>query len=109
MQHIQLGSPAILQEVMAGFLAKTGINGVIGVIDGWVIPMERPRGREQEQACVNRTGFHSINLMAACGVHRKFLDVCIGWPGSVHDARVWRNLLWEGVWATTRICSHPVP
>lgn len=39
----------------------------------------------------NRKGYHSILLQGICGAEQRFIDVLVGWPGSAHDARVWKN------------------
>ncbi|XP_066595829.1 putative nuclease HARBI1 [Prorops nasuta] len=39
----------------------------------------------------NRKGFHSVILQGVCDSSRRFIDVHIGVPGRVHDARVFRN------------------
>ena len=39
----------------------------------------------------NRKGFHSINLQGIVDHEMMFTDYYVGWPGSVHDARVFRN------------------
>ena len=39
----------------------------------------------------NRKGFHSIVLQRVVDHQCKFMDVYIGWPGSVHDTRVLAN------------------
>ncbi|XDV39629.1 hypothetical protein PO909_008836, partial [Leuciscus waleckii] len=38
----------------------------------------------------NRTLFPSIILQAVCDHQGRFIDTYVGWPGSVHDARVLR-------------------
>lgn len=30
-------------------------------------------------------------MQGVCDHRKIFIDVVIGWPGSAHDARVWRN------------------
>ena len=76
-------------SVVAEFRAKRGIDGVMGAIDGSHIAVLCPR--DQPADYVNRKGFHSIVLQAVCDADMSFTDVYVGWPGSVHDARVFRN------------------
>ena len=61
----------------------------MGAVDACHIPIERPR--ENEHAFVNRKGFHSIVLMGVCDERLLFTDICVGWPGSVHDSRIFKN------------------
>ena len=63
-RYITFASPVILHETMTDFHRQTGINGIIGAVDGCHIPIQRPS--EHEYAYVNRKGYHSINLMAVC-------------------------------------------
>ena len=68
---------------------EKGFRGFVGAVDGCHIPIERPR--DNEHAYVNRKGFHSIVLMAVFDERLAFTDTCIGWPGSVHDSRIFKN------------------
>lgn len=61
----------------------------MGCIDGLHIPIPGPS--DHRAAYINRKGFPSIQLQAVCDDNLRFLDVVAGWPGSVHDARVFRN------------------
>ena len=60
-----------------------------GAIDGTHIPILAPV--ESHVEYVNRKGFHSIIMQAVTDCNYLFRDVVIGWPGSVHDARVLSN------------------
>ena len=40
---------------------------------------------------VNRKGYHSVVMQAVVDCKYVFRDIVIGWPGSVHDARVLSN------------------
>lgn len=76
-------------QIAQRFLRKTGFPGIVGCIDGSHIPIPGPS--DHRAAYVNRKGFPSIQVQAVCDDNLRFLDVFAGWPGSVHDARVFRN------------------
>lgn len=80
---------ANVQSTVQKFKCVRGIDGVLGAIDGSHIPIKCPN--EHPIDYVNRKGFHSIILQAVCDSSMMFTDVYVGWPGSVHDARVFRN------------------
>lgn len=75
-------------NVAAIFMRRTGVPGVVGSIDGCHIKIDSPK--ENEKDYVNRKFFHSINVLAVCTHNRKFSYILVGFPGSVHDARVFR-------------------
>ena len=76
--------------VADGFRMKShGFPGIVGAVDGCHIPIKRPT--DDPVSYVNRKGFHSIILQAVCDHECLFTDVYAGWPGRVHDARVFRN------------------
>ncbi|CAC5422456.1 unnamed protein product [Mytilus coruscus] len=74
---------------------KKGFPGVLGAIDGTHIPIRTPR--EFHENYINRKSFHSINLQGICDSNMHFLDVFCGWPGSVHDSRVFKNSPIHGI------------
>ena len=39
----------------------------------------------------NRKGFYSIVLQAVIDSNGKFIDIFVGYPGSTHDSRIFRN------------------
>jgi DDE superfamily endonuclease len=71
-----------------------GLPGVIGAVDGTYIPIPRPVN--DQQSYFNRKKFHSITLQAVCTSDYAFTDCYVGWPSSVHDARVLRNSALHG-------------
>jgi hypothetical protein len=75
--------------VISEFQNKKGFPGVLGAIDGTHIKISAPTRRHQDY--FNRKGYYSIILQAVCREDRRFTDVYCGWPGKVHDARVFRN------------------
>ena len=74
---------------MESFEKVKGIKNVIGAIDCSHI------GVIGQQFCnenyINRKGFPSTLLQAVCDDKRRFTNCYAGWPGSVHDARVFSN------------------
>jgi len=76
-------------QIAHNFLRKTGFPGVVGCIDGTHIPIPGPS--DHRASYINRKGFPSLQVQAVCDDNLRFLDVYTGWPGSVADARVFRN------------------
>ena len=48
---------------------------------------------ENHEQYVNCKEFHSLYLKVICDMDMQFTDVFCGYPGSVHDTRVFRNSL----------------
>ena len=88
-QYVQVPRGEKLREIVDGFESFWGFPQAAGAIDGSHIPIIRPD--ESAADYYNRKGYYSIVVQALvdhCGL---FMDVCIGWPGKVHDARVFAN------------------
>ncbi|XP_076669886.1 uncharacterized protein LOC143369612 [Andrena cerasifolii] len=66
-----------------------GFPNVIGAIDGCHIPCKQPTDNATNY--YNRKGFHSIILQGVCDNKVRFIDICVGMPGRMYDARVFRN------------------
>jgi len=64
--------------------------GVIGCVDGTYIPMIGKSG-PQRDAYICRKGFPALHAQIVCDNSLRILDITTGHPGSVHDARVFRN------------------
>ena len=101
MYHLPLCVPALrkcarlfprgenLLNVIQGYSEKWGFTMCGGAIDGTHIPILAPN--ESHADYVNRKGYHSIIMQAVVDHNHLYRDVVIGWPGSVHDARVLSN------------------
>ncbi|KAI4454136.1 hypothetical protein MML48_1g11491 [Holotrichia oblita] len=71
------------------YLEQKGFPGIIGSIDGSHIRIDKPL--QDKDSYINRKQYFSIHMQGIANEKRKFIDVWIGYPGSVHDARVFRE------------------
>jgi hypothetical protein len=71
------------------FCSKAGFPNVVGAIDGTYIPISGPTQHRESYIC--RKGYPAMHLQGVCDSGLNFLDVFCAYPGSVHDARVYRN------------------
>jgi len=70
------------------FSRITQLEGVIGAIDGCHIRIQRPHIHGMDY--MNRKGYYSLLLQGICDDRGRFLDIFVGPPGRVHDARMLR-------------------
>ena len=85
-KYINIPAGEHLKRIINGFLTKWDFPQCIGAIDGSHIPVIAPK--EHPLDYFNRKGYHSVLLQALVDHEYRFLDIYVGWPGSVHDARV---------------------
>ena len=78
-----------LDDIIRGFESKWGFPQCAGTINGSHIPVHAPTLNHTDY--YNRKGWYSIIIQAVVDHNYIFQDVCIGWPGSVHDAQVFAN------------------
>jgi hypothetical protein len=78
-----------INRIINGFERIGKIPNAIGAIDGSHIPIKAPHLFPVDY--FNRKGFYSIVLQAVVDYKKKFLDICVGWPGSTHDSRILTN------------------
>lgn len=85
--YIKFPTPAEENDIMRLFEEVAGMPGLIGCIDGVLIPIRSPGGQDAElYRC--RKGFFALNVMAVCDAKMLFTNLVVNWPGSVHDSRV---------------------
>nr|XP_023018368.1 putative nuclease HARBI1 [Leptinotarsa decemlineata] len=77
------------KQIIKEHFFANGFPNVIGAIDGTHIKVDKPEN--DPDSYINRKGYYSIQMQAVCDHRRKIIDVFIGYPGSVHDSRVFRN------------------
>ena len=66
-----------------------GFPQVVGAVDGCHVPIIGPEQSPEDY--INRKGFHSLILQGLVDSDYRFLDICVGWPGKVHNARIFKN------------------
>ncbi|GES94479.1 putative nuclease HARBI1 [Rhizophagus clarus] len=76
--------------VHLGFNNIGGFNNVIGAIDGTYIILGTA-SLKQPEIYWNRKKKYSIQCQGIVDHRGVFINYEIGWPGSVHDAKVYRN------------------
>ena len=71
------------------FPVSLGFPQTVGAVDGTHTPILRPQ--ESSLDYYNRKGYNSILMQGVVDFRGLFMDVNIGWPGKVHDAKVFVN------------------
>ncbi|KAL2088028.1 hypothetical protein ACEWY4_016856 [Coilia grayii] len=91
-QTVHHPSEQEMVNVGAGFARLAGsaaFSRVAGSIDGCHVRV-KPPARDAD-CYLNRKLFYSVQLQAVVDHTAKFIDVCVGYTGSVHDSRVLKN------------------
>jgi hypothetical protein len=72
-----------------GLCRTKGFPRILGIVDGTHIGIISPP--VDEDRYVNRKNYHSINCQVVVDSEYKFTDIVAKWPGSTHDALMWRE------------------
>ena len=99
-QYVYIPQGRKLKEIIEGFETYWGFPQAAGAIDGSHIPILRPD--ESASDYYNRKGYYSVIMQAMVDFRGLFMDIYIGWPSKVHDARVFANssLYQRGMYGT---------
>ncbi|KAG1655408.1 Protein ALP1-like [Nymphon striatum] len=89
LKYIRLPQGDELLKVMAKFERRCGFPQIGGAIDGTHVKVLAPHDGHSDY--YSRHHIYSVILQAVVDCDSKFLDVCIGWPGKAHDARIFKN------------------
>ncbi|KAK0131523.1 Protein ALP1-like [Merluccius polli] len=87
-RHKVIHFPKTAEDLAAGW--QDTEPAAAGAIDGCHVRIKPPSGPDGH-CYLNRKLFSSIILQAVCDHQGRFVDVYVGWPGSVHDSRVLRH------------------
>lgn len=88
-EYIKFPTGQAQRDVINGFESKWGFSQCVGALDGSHILVRPPSQNHTDY--YNRKGWYSILVQAVVGHVYLFRNVNMGWPGSVHDARVFAN------------------
>ena len=88
-KHIKKPEGNQLKEIVDVFERKWGFPQYVGAVDGSHIPIIATP--EYHTDYFNRKGWHFVILQGVVDPCYRFWDINVCWPGSVHDARVFRN------------------
>jgi len=80
---------AEMAHIETEFKVLANFPGTVGAIDGCHIPILAPEYCQADY--LDRNHNHSVNLMAVCDSAKRFTYCFAGYPGSVHDQRVFSN------------------
>ena len=96
-----------VQDNINGFESRAGFPQVVGAVDGCHVPIIGPQ--QSPDNYINRKGFYSLIVEGPVEFDYPFLDICVGWPCKVHDARVFKNsppfALWEVIYEMFHILN----
>ncbi|KAG7330159.1 hypothetical protein KOW79_006381 [Hemibagrus wyckioides] len=81
-------NPGRKKNTSAAFQKLCGLSGIIGVIDGCHIKINRPNIRGGDY--MNRQSYYSVLLQGIVDEKGRFIDIFVGPPGRVDDARMLR-------------------
>ncbi|CAJ1087248.1 protein ALP1-like isoform X1 [Xyrichtys novacula] len=81
---------AAITRGFAGLARHRAFLKAAGAIDGCHVRIKPPSGPDGH-CYINRKLFASVIMQAVCDHQGSFIDTYVGWPGSVHDARVLRH------------------
>lgn len=85
------------REIGRRIQEKHGFPNCVGLIDGTLLPLAfKPIANGEDY--YTRKANYAVHALITCDDVARVSDVVIGWPGSVHDKRVWTN---------GRLCQRP--
>lgn len=78
-----------VNEFKQRWAATLGFPFCLGAIDCTHIKIDKPSGAFGDNF-INRKGVATFNVQATCDENYKFTSIDVGWPGSVHDSRIFK-------------------
>ena len=84
--YIKFASGDRLNQTVDEFKTKWEVPQCFGAIDSSHVPISAADLLHTDN--YKRKGWYSMLIQGLVDANYLFLDVCVGWPGSVYDARV---------------------
>ena len=78
-----------LDRVVDEFKMKWGVPQCFVAVDGSHVPISAQSHLHSDY--YNQKGWYSMLIQGLVDANYRFMDVCVGWPGSAHDARVFAH------------------
>ena len=85
---IRFPSLAELPVKIEDFYRIKGLGNIVGAVDGTHITIKAPKNAQIPRYFFNRKGQMSVQTQLCVDANMHIIDVYAGWPGSVHDAKV---------------------
>ena len=103
--YIEFPAGEVFIKAVDGFEDKWGFPQCIGAIDGSHVPIAAPEFNHTDY--YNRKCWYSTIVQGfLIRITDIFRDICVGWLGSVHDARVFANsLIYRKITEDALLCS----
>lgn len=80
------------RKEISSIIQKTfGFPGCVGFVDGTLLPLACCPHSTVGEDYWCRKGFYAVNGLITCDHLGRFRNCIVGWPGCVHDNRVFRN------------------
>ena len=83
---------ADVQHAMEAFKAIADYPRAVGAIDCTHVKIANPGG-DYAVRFINRKGYFSLNCQFTCTADLIFMSIIAHWPGSTHDARMFRECM----------------
>jgi len=90
-QYIVWPQGSYKEEIKQAFEDISGFPHVVGAIDGSHIPLFEAPSVKNKEVYFSRKHQYAIHLQAVVDHNSLFIDYVVGWPASVHDAKVFKN------------------
>nr|XP_023654070.1 protein ANTAGONIST OF LIKE HETEROCHROMATIN PROTEIN 1-like [Paramormyrops kingsleyae] len=105
--HIAFPNAEKFMDMAEFFNNQWGVPQCVGVIKGSHVPILAPE--EFASDYFNDKGWHSIFLQGTVDGKGQFWDVCVGFPGSVHTAKVLQQSdLWDRLQDGNLLGQHKI-